>query len=151
VDHVPVAGEHAQLALEFLARLLSRVLLLFLGGFLGGREIGLFRFPGGFPGGREIGGVLAGSGAEDGRLRTGIVQRFASGGRVVSRVRGAGLAGLLAVVAHVIDLPGFRIGSCRAGRRGIQLGLGHDCSLFPLVPAGSRPGRRARSRAPLVR
>src|SRR6266566_8620914 len=43
--------------------------------------------------------------------------------------RGIEPAGFLAVFAHVISLPGFRVGSCRVRRH--RLGLGHDYSLFP--------------------
>src|SRR6185295_10326036 len=45
--------------------------------------------------------------------------------------RGIEPAGFLAVFAHVISLPGFRVGSCRVRHHGTMLGLGHDFSLFP--------------------
>src|SRR4029079_11529581 len=45
--------------------------------------------------------------------------------------RGIEPASFLAVFAHVISLPGFRVGSCRVRHHPTMLGLGHDYSLFP--------------------
>ena len=58
-------------------------------------------------------------------------------GGVVREAGGVQPVGFFAVLAHLIGLPGFRVGCCRARRRSIQLGLGHDCSLFPQALSSS--------------
>ena len=46
--------------------------------------------------------------------------------RPVAVARGVEPASFFAVFAHVISLPGFRVGSCRVRHHGTMLGLGHD-------------------------
>jgi hypothetical protein len=58
-------------------------------------------------------------------------------GDVVSQAGGIGPVGFFAVVAHLIGLSGFRVRLSCVRRRGIQLGLGHDCSLSFLKPSPS--------------
>src|SRR5262245_33583636 len=108
VDHVPVPGEHAEFALELLARVVGLLLLGVRGqpGVVSRRAIG-----------------------RCGIGRCGISRCAISrcGGSVLAR--GVEPAGFLAVLAHVISLPGFRVGSCRVRRHGTMLGLGHAYSL----------------------
>src|SRR6266702_5057379 len=111
VHHVPVAREHAELTLELLARVV-RLLLFF---FLAIRFLAIRRVP-----------------VQAIRRDVGVVLGHAVGRWGVSGLaRGIGPAGFLAVLAHVISLPGFRVGSCRVRHHGTMLGLGHDYSLFP--------------------